>query len=51
MPVRSNLLRLVPSNQKTASNSTRPANSKLRPREYLTEAEIERLLTAAKKNQ
>ena len=28
----------------------RPPNSKMRTREYLTEAEVERLMTAARKN-
>ena len=44
-------LRLVsPATVKRTVTPKRPANAKLRTREYLTEAEVERLMTAAKGN-
>jgi type 1 fimbriae regulatory protein FimB/type 1 fimbriae regulatory protein FimE len=44
-------LKLVaPSIENRTVTPTRPPNGELRTREYLTEAEVERLMTAAKKN-
>src|SRR5262249_10275553 len=44
-------LRLVtPATVNRTVTPRRPLNSKLRTREYLTEAEVERMMTAAKKN-
>jgi type 1 fimbriae regulatory protein FimB/type 1 fimbriae regulatory protein FimE len=44
-------LKLVtPATVKRTGTPRRPANAKLRTREYLTEAEVERLMAAAKGN-
>jgi type 1 fimbriae regulatory protein FimB/type 1 fimbriae regulatory protein FimE len=41
-------LRLVEPRHENRSVPTRPANSELRQREYLTESEVEKLLKSAK---
>jgi hypothetical protein len=41
-------LRLITPSHENRSVPTRPANAELRQREYLTEAEVEKLMKAAK---
>jgi hypothetical protein len=45
---KSHLKLVTPSTVKRTVTPTRPPNGNLRTREYLTEAEVERLMTAAK---
>jgi integrase len=47
---KSHLKLLTPATVKRTVTPRRPPNSKLRTREYLTEAEVERLMNAAKRN-
>src|SRR5262252_11122754 len=48
--VKSHLKLVTPSTVNRTVTPKRPPNSKLRTREYLTEAEVERLMKAARKN-
>jgi integrase len=48
--VKSHLKLVTPATVKRTVTPTRPPNGDLRTREYLTEVEVERLTTAAKKN-
>src|SRR5215831_19374245 len=48
--VKSHLKLVTPSTVNRTVTPKRPPNSKLRTREYLTEAEVERLMKAASKN-
>ena len=50
MPTKSNLRLVKPASQKRAVGPLRRANSELRRREHLTEAEVEKLIVAAKAN-
>jgi integrase len=50
MPMESNLRLVKPASQKRAVGPLRRPNSELRRREHLTEAEVERLIVAAKAN-
>jgi integrase len=47
---KSHLRLITPGTEKRTVTPKRPPNAALRTREYLTEAEVERLLTAAKQN-
>ena len=50
MTGKSHLKLVTPATVKRTVGPTRPPNADLRTREYLTEAEVERLMTAARKN-
>jgi integrase len=50
MPTKSNLRLVKPASQKRAVGPLRRPNSELRGREHLTEAEVEKLIVAAKAN-
>ena len=50
MAGKSHLKLVTPATVKRTVGPTRPPNADLRTREYLTEAEVERLMTAARKN-
>ena len=47
---KSHLKLVTPTTANRTVTPTRPPNADLRTREYLTEAEVERLMTAARKN-